>query len=451
MPKKEITLIGAGLVGCLLSIYLSRRGFSVKIFESRPDIRNHKIPAGRSINLSLSERGIHALKEVGLYRNIEKYLIEMPGRMLHDKNGVLQYQAYGRNPGDVHFSVSRAVLNKILLDAAESTERVSIQFNEYCSSLNLTTKRLSLRNETTSESRTLDFDVLIGVDGAWSIVRQSMINAQAIQCKHEILPHGYKELNIPEDPRGGHRMEKNALHIWPRGGFMLIALPNTDNSFTVTLFLPHEGSNSFESLTSDPSILDFFQTQFPDAVPLIPNLKPDFYNNPTGSLGTIRCSGWHLGAKALVIGDAAHAVVPFHGQGMNCGFEDCSVLNKCFDSSNNIEDIFEAFSKQRISNTKAIADMALENYIEMRDSVRNPKFHLWKQIEWLLEERHPKRFIPRYSMVMFHRIPYSVVKERGNIQSTILHRLSKYVGRVEEVDVGLADQLVKEKLGVVRE
>ena len=233
--KKEITLVGAGLVGCLLSIYLSRRGFSVTIFESRPDMRHHTVPAGRSINLSLSERGIHALKEVGLYRNIEKHLIEMPGRMLHDRNGVLQYQAYGRNPGDVHFSVSRAVLNKILLDAAESTERVSIHFNEYCSDLNLKKKHISLRNEATSKIRTLDFDVLIGSDGAGSIVRQSMIKAQAIQCKHEILPHGYKELNIPEDGKDARRMEKNALHIWPRGGFMLIALPNSDNSFTVVL------------------------------------------------------------------------------------------------------------------------------------------------------------------------------------------------------------------------
>ena len=443
-------MIGAGLVGCLLSIYLSRRGFSVKIFESRPDMRLHTIPAGRSINLSLSERGIHALKEVDLYRNIEKHLIEMPGRMLHDENGILQYQAYGKNPGDVHFSVSRAILNKILLDTAESTERVSIQFNEYCSASDLKTKRLSIRNEATSKIRTIDFDVLIGTDGAGSIVRQSMIKAQAIQSMHKILPHGYKEFHIPGDRRGAHRMEKNALHIWPRGGFMLIALPNTDHSFTVTLFLPHEGVNSFESLTSDPSILSFFQTQFPDVVPLIPTLKLDFQNNPIGSLGTIRCSGWHVGAKALVIGDAAHAIVPFHGQGMNCGFEDCSVLDKYFGSSNDIEDIFEAFSKQRITNANAIADMALENYIEMRDSVRNPKFHLWKQIEWFLEERHPMRFIPRYSMVMFHRIPYTVVKERGKIQLTILSQLSESVGRVEEIDVGFADQLVKEKLSIVR-
>ena len=232
---------------------------------------------------------------------------------------------------------------------------------------------------------------------------------------------------------------------------MLIALPNTDHSFTVTLFLPHAGSNSFESLTSDLGILNFFQTQFPETVPLIPNLILDFKNNPTGSLGTVRCSGWHVGAKTLVIGDAAHAIVPFHGQGMNCGFEDCTVLDKYFNNSNNIEDIFEAFSKQRTQNADAIADMALENYIEMRDSVRNPKFQLCKQIEWFLEERHPKRFIPRYSMVMFHRIPYAVVKKRGKIQSAILNRLSESIGHVEEIDVGFADQLVKEKLGVVKE
>ncbi len=412
-------------------------------------MRTHSISAGRSINLSLSERGIHALKEVGLYGNIEKHLIEMPGRMLHDKSGELQYQTYGINPGDVHYSVSRGLLNKILLDAAESEKSVSIRFNEYCTGVNFDAKKFFVRNTTTSKIRAVDFDLLIGTDGAGSSVRQSMIKAQAIRCKHEVLAHGYKELSIPEDLGIAHGMEKNALHIWPRGGFMLIALPNTDNSFTGTLFLPHKGSSSFESLKGDQSILDFFHAQFPDAIPLIPNLTLNFKNNPTGSLGTIRCSDWHVRGKALVIGDAAHAIVPFHGQGMNCGFEDCSVLINLFDKYKDIEELFKAFASQRKPDANAIADMALENYIEMRDAVRNPKFHLLKQIEWLLEKRYSKRFIPRYSMVMFHRIPYAVAKERGEIQSAILSELAESIERVEEVNVDVADQLVEEKLALL--
>lgn len=446
MKKKEIILVGAGLAGCLLAIYLARRGFIVKIFERRPDIRTHNISAGRSINLSLSERGIHALKEVGLYRNIQSYLIAMPGRMLHRKDGELQYQPYGRSETEVHYSVSRGALNKILLDTAEATGRVAILFDEHCTDLNLETKRLNFRNISTQNTRSVEFEIVIGTDGAGSVVRHALSKKQAIQCSHDPLAHGYKELNIPADRNGGFRMEKNALHIWPRGGYMLIALPNTDGSYTGTLFLPHCGPDSFESLADEQSMVDFFKTQFPDVVDFIPDLTADLIANPVGNLGTVRCTPWHLGDRVLLIGDAAHAIVPFHGQGMNCAFEDCSTFNQCLEKSKDWEELFKEFEAQRKPNVDAIADMALENYIEMRDSVRDSKFHLRKKIEWLLEERHPNRFIPRYSMVMFHLIPSAIVQQRGKIQSKILARLSEHIEHAENVDLNLADRLVTKKL-----
>ncbi len=450
MKTKQIILIGAGLAGCLLAIYLARRGFIVKLFERRADMRIHDIPAGRSINLSLSERGIYVLKDLGLYQKIQKQLVAMPGRMLHRIDGSLQFQAYGKNAGDVHYSVSRVGLNRLLLDSAEATGRVSIFFDEYCSDLNLETKQLRFKNEITQKLHTLDFEVVIGTDGGGSAVCRSLIEAQAVQCRHEVLAHGYKELIIPAGIKGEFRLEKNALHIWPRGGYMLIALPNTDGSFTATLFLPQTGADSFASLTDEPRILNFFKTQYPDVMPLMPNLLNDFLSHPLGNLGTIRCSPWYVGGNVLLIGDAAHAVVPFHGQGMNCAFEDCYAFNQCLEHFNDWESLFRELEAQRKPNADAIADMALENYIEMRDSVRDPKFHLRKQIEWLLEERHPKRFIPRYSMVMFHRIPYADVQKRGELQAAILARLSEQVKRIEDLDIQLADRLIKEKLAPLK-
>jgi kynurenine 3-monooxygenase len=445
MRTKVITLIGGGLAGCLLAIFLARRRFSVRVFERLPDMRKHQIPAGRSINLSLSTRGIHALKEVGLYRNIEKHLVAMPGRMIHDRDGKLLYQPYGRDESAVHYSVERAALNKILLDGAEAAG-AELFFGEKCEGLDFENRHLLLRREDDDNQRILPFDTLIGTDGAGSAVRQAMIVQKGIDCRDEHLPHGYKELAIPPGPEGAFRLEKNALHIWPRGGFMLIALPNRDGSFTATLFLPHSGLESFRTLSDEGAILHFLETEFPDVLPLMSDPVHDFLNHPTGTLGTIRCFPWHVGDQALILGDAAHAVVPFHGQGMNCAFEDCVVLDRLLDEHDNFESLYRNFEAQRKPNAEAIADMALENYIEMRDSVRDPKFHLRKHIEWLLEERHPARFIPRYAMVMFHRIPYAVAKERGDVQAGIIERLSESINRVDDVDLDLADRLVTESL-----
>lgn len=445
MRTKVITLIGGGLAGCLLAMFLARRRFSVRVFERLPDMRKHQIPAGRSINLSLSTRGIHALKEVGLYRNIEKHLVAMPGRMIHDRDGKLLYQPYGRDESAVHYSVERAALNKILLDGAEAAG-AELFFGEKCEGMDFENRHLLLRREDDDNPRILPFDTLIGTDGAGSAVRQAMIVQKGIDCRDEHLPHGYKELAIPPGPEGAFRLEKNALHIWPRGGFMLIALPNRDGSFTATLFLPHSGPESFRTLSDEGAILHFLETEFPDVLPLMSDPVHDFLNHPTGTLGTIRCFPWHVGDQALILGDAAHAVVPFHGQGMNCAFEDCVVLDRLLDEHDNFESLYRNFEAQRKPNAEAIADMALENYIEMRDSVRDPKFHLRKHIEWLLEERHPARFIPRYAMVMFHRIPYAVAKERGDVQAGIIERLSESINRVDDVDLDLADRLVTESL-----
>ncbi len=449
MKGKDLVLVGAGLAGCLLAVYLARRGYRIRLFEKRPDMRTHRIPAGRSINLSLSVRGIHALYEVGLSSRIEPELIAMPGRMLHERTGSLHYQPYGKNPGDVHYSVSRAALNKLLLDAAEETGKVEIFFNRQCLDLDPAARRICFQDPSEGTSAWLDFDVVIGTDGAGSTVGRALSERHLIQASHERLAHGYKELTIPADRDGGYRLQKNALHIWPRGGFMLIALPNIDGSFTATLFLPHTGPESFETLTSQQDVDHFFETQFPDVRPLIPALSADFSSNPTGELGTLRCAPWHAGGTAMLLGDAAHAIVPFHGQGMNCAFEDCSAMNHFLDSCEDWRSLFETLEAARKPNADAIADMALENYIEMRDSVRSPKFHLIKEIEWRLEERHPDRFIARYSMVMFHRIPYAEAQRRGSVQAEILKVLSAGIDRIDDLDIETADRMVLDHLAQI--
>ncbi len=445
MRSTRITLIGAGLAGCLLAIYLARRGFSVRLFEQRPDMRKHAIPAGRSINLSLSTRGIHALQEVELYGKVEAQLVAMPGRMIHGEKSELLYQPYGREPSAVHYSIGRDILNKLLLDEAESAGAELI-FERGCVGLDFEDNCLLLRNEKDGATQAQAFDTLIAVDGAGSVVRHAMIRQGHIQGRDEHLAHGYKELTIPAGPEGAFLLERNALHIWPRGGYMLIALPNTDGSFTCTLFLPYNGPLSFETIGDEKSVLKLFATEFPDALPLIPRLGHDFFARPTGTVGTVRCFPWRVGGKALLLGDAAHAVVPFHGQGMNCAFEDCVVFNQLLDKHEGWESLYSAFEASRKPNAEAIADMALENYAEMRCAVRDQKFHLLKKLEWLLEARHEQRFISRYAMVMFHRIPYLVAQARGEIQASILEQLSASVHRVEDVDLELADKLVVEKL-----
>jgi len=441
----EVTLVGAGLAGSLLAIFLAGRRYRVTLLERRPDPRKtpESISAGRSINLALANRGIAALEEVGVMESLRPELIPMAGRMLHDEEGRLRLIPYGNKPHEVIYSVSRAGLNRLLLGAAEATGRVSIQFGKTVSGLDFANRHVRLDGE-----KPQTYQVLIGTDGSASAIRAAILERTGGRLDEEPLGHGYKELSIPPAPGGGFRMEKNALHIWPRGEYMLIALPNTDGSFTATLFLPNSGEESFAALTTPESVDALFHRRFADAIPLIPNLTETFFGNPTGHLETIRCEPWSFEDQALVLGDAAHAIVPFHGQGMNAAFEDCSAFDQCLSDPNRPwSEVFAEFETRRRPDTGAIADMALENYVEMRSTVREPKFQLKKDLSFRLEERHPGRFIPRYSMVMFHTIPYAEAKRRGAIQEVILDELTAGAASLDDVDLGRADRLIADRLG----
>jgi kynurenine 3-monooxygenase len=449
----EITLVGAGLAGSLLAIFLARRGYRVTLLERRLDPRKTAAPtsAGRSINLALANRGISALEEVGVMDSVRSELIPMAGRMLHDEEGRLRLIPYGNKPHEVIYSVSRAGLNTLLVNAAESTGGVSIRFGETVCGVEFANRKVRFLTGEDPEPRTTPYDVLIGTDGSASAVRAAILDRTSGRLDEDPLGHGYKELSILPATGGGFRMEKNALHIWPRGEYMLIALPNIDGSFTVTLFLPNQGEESFQALTTPEAVDALFERRFADAIPLMPRLAEDFFANPTGHLETIRCEPWSFEDHALVLGDAAHAIVPFHGQGMNAAFEDCSAFDRCLgDPDRPWDEIFAEFERRRRPNTDAIADMALENYVEMRSTVREPKFQLKKDLSFRLEERHPGRFIPRYSMVMFHTIPYAEAKRRGAIQEEILEELTSSAASVDEVDLARADRLIEERLGTAQ-
>ncbi len=445
----EITLVGAGLAGSLLAIFLARRGYRVTLLERRPDPRKTaaSTSAGRSINLALANRGIAALEEVGVMESLRPSLIPMAGRMLHDEEGRLRLIPYGNKPHEVIYSVSRGGLNTLLVEAAESTGRVSIRFGETVRGVDFAKRKVRFPAAERPEPQT-PYEVLIGTDGSASAVRAAILEQTGGWLDEKPLGHGYKELTIPGAPGGGFRMERNALHIWPRGEYMLIALPNADGSFTATLFLPNRGEESFEVLTTPAAVQALFERRFADAIPLMPSLIEDFFENPTGHLETIRCEPWSFEDQALVLGDAAHAIVPFHGQGMNAAFEDCSAFDRCLDHPDRPwSDVFGEFERRRRPNTDAIAEMALENYIEMRSTVREPKFQLKKDLSFRLEETHPGRFIPRYSMVMFHTIPYAEAKRRGAIQEEILDELTSQATSVDQVDFARADRLISERLG----
>jgi kynurenine 3-monooxygenase len=445
--ENKITLIGAGLAGSLLSIHLARRGFQVEVYERRPDMRKTKISAGRSINLALSVRGIHALNDVGLHEDIMRIAIPMKGRMIHALDGALAFQPYGRLEHEVIHAVSRAQLNICLLDAAERHDGVRIYFNQTCTGMNLKTGEVNLHNEISGEDKVIPALTVIGTDGSASAIRMEMLKTGRFNFSQQYLEHGYKELVMPAGPNGEFLLEKNALHIWPRHTYMLIALPNLDGSFTCTFFFPFEGEESFASLNTEEKVLSFFQKQFPDAVPLMPTLVEDFFTNPTGAMVTIKCNPWYVEDKVVLLGDAAHAIVPFFGQGMNCAFEDCTYLDACIEKhGDDWKKVFEEYEELRKINTDAIADMALENFIEMRDHTADPKFLLKKKVERALEEKFPEVFIPKYSMVSFHRIPYSVALARGIVQDKILAELCSSINDGKEVDWTKVGSLIRKEL-----
>lgn len=452
LEKNHVTVIGAGLAGALLGIYLARLGYKVDIFERRPDMRSVDISAGRSINLALANRGIHALSELGLLAKIKPFLIPMKGRMVHDQQGKQEFQAYGARASEVIYSISRASLNKLLMDEAEATGLVKIHFSCSLEQVNFPDNILTIKNAD-NELENHAFNRIIGTDGFASQLRQILLDTYSKenyphQVANEALDHSYKELTIPPTQSGEFAIEPEALHIWPRGNYMTIALPNTDKSFTVTLFMPNEGVESFAEIDSNEKLMTLFSQQFPDIIPLAPDLQTDFFNNPTGRLSTIRTSPWFYQDKALILGDAAHAIVPFHGQGMNCAFEDCSALYHLMTKSDDWQWVFSELETIRRPNSDAIADMALENYIEMRDTVRDERFQLKKLVSFALEKRFPDVFIPRYSMVMFHRIPYAKAQQLGVLQEEILDALTASITAVEQLDYRLAQRLIEEKLGL---
>ncbi len=443
----RIVIAGAGLVGSLLALLLGQRGYQVTVLEKRTDMRRHGVVGGRSINLALAERGMHALRRAGLMDDVQPLLIPMRGRLLHDTRGQLSFMPYGQRPHEVIYSVSRGELNMLMMTAAEDHFDVDILFEQSVEQIDFENGVVSVRDHACDKTTTVEFELIIGADGVASRVREELMRFTGGHCSIEMLDHDYKELSIPGGPGGQWLMEREALHIWPRGGYMLIALPNLDGSFTVTLFLPKTGNPGFELIDEPDELVKFFQEQFADVDELIPDLQAEYFGNPTGMLGTVRCDRWACGDRALIVGDAAHGIVPFHGQGMNAGFEDCSELCRLLDErDDDWASVLAEFEQMRIPNANAIADMALENYITMRDSVNDPDFQLKKEIGFRLEREFPDRFIPRYSMVMFHRIPYAQALQRGRVQDEILDRLIAGGAGGDQFDTRLAGQLIAERL-----
>lgn len=444
--SEKITLIGAGLNGPLLAILLRRRGFRVEIYERRPDMREVRMSAGRSINLALSTRGIHALQQAGLWERMQKIIIPMKGRMMHSMAGELTFQPYGKNDTEVINSISRAELNIALMNAAEELA-VTIHFNQRCAAYDLKTGVLRLRNDETGEEVAREAGIVIGCDGSASAIRTEMLKMNRFNLSQQHLDYGYKELTIPAGSNGRHLLETHALHIWPRGSHMLIALPNIDGTFACILFLPFEGAESFASLQTSTQALAFFEARFPDALAIMPHLAENYFANPTGAMVTVKCSPWHVDSRMLLLGDAAHAIVPFFGQGINCGFEDCTILVEMIDRhGTDWLRVFSEFERERKVNTDAIADMAIENFTEMRDRVADPRFLFRKKVELALEAKYPERFVPKYAMVTFHRIPYSVALARGAVQDRLLSELCESIDRVESLDWVTADRLIRREL-----
>jgi kynurenine 3-monooxygenase len=464
MSRPGITIIGGGLVGALLATLLAQRGFSVDVFERRPDPRKAGYAGGRSINLALAERGLHGLRLAGLTDEVMRLAVMMRGRMVHHRDGHTELLRYGRDDSEVIWSISRGRLNIALIDAAEQAG-ARFHFDRRLVSADFGAQvTLRFHDDANDQPHEHVAAFAIGADGAGSSLRAAMNALQPLGERIEELGHGYKELEVPALPdfpsaslpsaaaealARGERfaLERNALHIWPRGNYMCIALPNAEGSFTVTLFMPNRGDPSFATVATPDAARVLFERDFADVLPLIPEIEQDFGANPVGVLSTLYLDRWHLDGRALLVGDAAHAIVPFHGQGMNCGFEDAVELADLLDAHrDDLAWTFAEFERRRRPNAEAIAAMALENYVEMRDSVADAGFLLRRELGRVLAERHPGRFVPRYSMVTFTRMPYAQAFARGAIQDALLRELTAGREGIDAIDLAQADALVRERL-----
>jgi kynurenine 3-monooxygenase len=423
--QKNVSVIGAGLVGSLLSIYMAKRGYKVSVFERRPDMRTSRISAGKSINLALSDRGWKGLEGVGIAEEIRSIAIPMYGRFIHHRDGSTAFQPYGKKEQAI-YSVSRGGINMKLMDLAAQQNNVRIFFEERCTHIDRKTNTAFFDNDRTKATTQIQSDLIFGSDGAFSASRLSMqLGTDRFEYKQHYIEAGYKELHIPAGPNGAFQIEKNALHIWPRGSFMMIALPNFDGSFTCTLFIPFEGEKSFNALRTKAEVQKFFNEEFPDAAALMPTLLDDFFANPASSLVTVKCWPWTFDDRIALIGDAAHAIVPFYGQGMNCGFEDCVVLNGLIDKhKENWPAIFAEYQSLRKPDGDAIADLAIANFAEMRDKTGDAGFLLQKKIEARFSEKYPDKWIPLYSMVTYSpHIRYSTAMKEGMRQEAIMKQI----------------------------
>lgn len=440
---KTATVVGAGLVGSLWAVYLSKAGYKVRIFEARDDLRKADISAGKSINLALSVRGWTAFKAVGVEKEIEKIAIPMYGRIMHDLDGKLTYQPYGKE-GEAIYSVSRGGINARMMDIAEKYGNAEIFYNERCIGANPEKGIVYLENTVTGKKSEEISDVVFAADGAFSAVRyNAMQRLPRFNYSQNYIEDGYREILLPANPDGSYKMDKNALHIWPRGRFMLIALPNEDGSFTCTLFMPHdEGDNSFSKLTSREKVEDFFRKTFPDFFTMMPNIADAWEDHPLSSLAIIRCYPWTVGKIALM-GDAAHATVPFYGQGMNCGFEDCSVMWQLMQKHN--EDwakVFEDYQVSRKPNGDAHQELSLDNYRVMRDLVADPGFLLQKRFERRISELYPEKYLPLYSQVSFSNIPYAEAYRKGKEQDDYIKGIMSKHNIEKLFEEGKADDLI---------
>ncbi|MGH8076476.1 MAG: FAD-dependent oxidoreductase [Lysobacter sp.] len=447
---RHITIIGAGLAGALLATLLAQRGWRVDVYEKRGDPRLKGYEGGRSINLALAERGLHALRSAGGDDAVMAHAVMMRGRMVHFADGHTDLQRYGRDDSEVIWSVHRGELNVVLLDLATKAG-ANVHFNRGLASVDFAARSARFNDDSDGSQHEVAFESLIGADGAGSSLRAAMAREIDLGERTDFLGHSYKELEIPPAPDGGFSLEPNALHIWPRGRYMCIALPNDERTFTVTLFLPNTSDAnpadpSFATVRSGADARALFERDFADALPLIPYLERDFEHNPAGLLATLYLDRWHHSDRAVLLGDAAHAMVPFHGQGMNCAFEDCVALATHLDATDDREAAFTAFQAERLPNTRAIQAMALENYLEMRDRVDNDDYLLQRALEMRLAARHPNRFVPRYAMVTFRRMPYVLAFERGQQQRELLVDLTLGHTTLGTLDWDAVDATVRERL-----